>query len=210
MSPAAAHQGQAGFTLLEILVGISILAIVVVVQVAPFQQTIESRDRAEAAVRGTAASRLALLRLTEELEAALVPGGDDPAFALRENILDQRSSELLFATTGARRVQTGPRDPVERVRYALERDPDDSRRLHLIKQQLPSIAAEGVEPVRIVVLEDVTAFEVEALSVDGWTTSLELASGLPRALRLRLSIEGTDGVAVQHRTTVTLPLGEKS
>lgn len=210
MNRPSGHDGQAGFTLLELLVGISILAIVVVAQVAPFQQTIESRDRAEAAVRGTAASRLALLRLTEELESALVPGGDETAFALLENTLDQRSSEVLFATTGARRVQVGPRDPVERVRYALERDPGDADRLHLIKQQLPSIAAEGVEPVRMVVLEDVTAFEVEALTADGWTTSVELASDLPRALRLRLSTQGPDGFIVQHRTTVTLPLGEKS
>lgn len=201
---------ERGFTLLELLVGVSILAIIVVTQVAPFQQTIESRDRAEAAVQASSAVRLTLMRLSEELTGALAFDDERGRFSLLDRTYDHPTSELRFATTGARRVQAGARDPVEIVRYYLERDPQRPDSMLLMKQQLPSVAAEGVEPVTMVVLEDVRAFQAEALGGQGagWSTELEPSDKVPRAVRVSLTVD--DGIAppTSYRTTVTIPMGE--
>ncbi len=205
-------QSEAGFTLLELLVGISILAIIVVAQVAPFQQTIESRDRAEAAVQTSSAVRLTLMRLSEELSGALAFDDERGRFSLIDRTFDQPSSELRFATTGARRVQGGARDPVDIVRYYLERDPDRPDLMLLMKQQLPSVAADGVDPVTMIVLEGVRAFQAEALSGSGrggeWRTQLDPTADVPRAVRLSLAVDDGTDLPTSYRTTVTIPMGE--
>lgn len=204
---------EAGFTLLELLVGVSILAIIVVTQVAPFQKTIETRDRAEAAVQTSSAVRLTLMRLSEELSGAVAFQDDRGKFALVDRTYDRPTSELQFATTGARRVQAGARDPIEVVRYYLERDRNRPQSMLLMKQQLPSIAAQGVEPVTMIVLENVTSFQAEALvsgsaSGDGWRTQLDPTTDVPKAVRLSLTVD--DGIAppTSYRTTVTIPMGD--
>lgn len=204
---------EAGFTLLEVLVAVSILAIIVVTQVAPFQQTIETRDRAEAAVQTSSAVRLTLMRLSEELSGALAYDDDRGRFALVDRMYDRPTSELQFATTGARRVQAGARDPVETVRYYLERNPNRPDTMLLMKQQLPSIAAQGIEPVTMIVLEDVTSFQVEALvsgmrSGDGWRTQLDPTTEVPRAVRIALTVDDGTAPPTSYRTTVTIPMGE--
>ncbi len=201
-------RSQRGFTLLELLVGISILAIIVVTQVAPFQQTIETRDRAEAAVRSSSAARITLLRLSEELSGALAENEERLRFSLVDRTFDAPASELRFATTGARRVQAGARDPVEIVRYYLERDPDRPGSMLLMKQQLPSMAAPGVEPVTMVVLEDVRSFQAEVLPSGGaWAPQLDPTPRVPRAVRLTLAIDDGTSTPAQYRTTITLPMG---
>ncbi len=203
-------RSEAGFTLLELLVAVSIIAIVVVAQVAPFQQTIKSRDHAEAAIQNASAVRLTLLHLSEELDGALALDDDRGRFTLVDRSLDGPSSDLRFATTSARRVHAGPRDPVEIVRYYLERTPEEPGTLRLMKQQLPSVVADGVEPVTMVVLDGVTAFEAQALTAGGWTDRLDAEDGLPRAVRLRLTMADRRGPPTSYRTTVTLPLGARS
>ncbi|MDG2303768.1 MAG: type II secretion system protein GspJ [Candidatus Binatia bacterium] len=202
------NPAEAGFTLLELLVGISILAIIVVAQVTPFQQTIESRDRAEASVQMSSAARITLMRLSEELTGALAFDDERLRFSLLDRTFDEPASELRFATTGARRVQGGARDPIDVVRYYLERDPDRPGSMLLMKQQLPSVAAQGVEPVTMLVLEDVQSFQAELLPPGGsWLTQQEPSAEVPRAVRLTLSVDDGTAVPTSYRTTVTLPMG---
>ena len=205
------RKSEAGFTLLELVVGMAIIAIIMVAQVAPFQQTIESRDHAAETARTVSAARLTLLRLSEELSGTTATDDPRSAFLLSEQSLGRSSSELRFATTGAQRVQAGPRDPVEVVRYYLERTPNQTGSFRLIKEQLPSMAAQGVEPTSMVVLEDVSSFGVEVLRNGRWSTQWESGPGqVPRAVRLQLEIENGSGSPIAYRTTVTLPMGDRS
>lgn len=204
---------EAGFTMLELLIAVAILSILVVVQVAPFQQTIESRDHAEAAVQASSAARITLLRLSEELSGALGLANARGRFALTAENLDRPSSTLRFATTGARRVHGGARDPIDLVRYFLERDPNGTDSFRLMKQQLPSIAAEGVEPIEMVVLDNVAAFQAEVLTRRGgqWVTEWQPEDdAIPRAVRLVLATNDGIGPPTSYRTTVTVPMGDQS
>ena len=108
-------------------------------------------------------------------------------------------------------MQAGPRDPVDVVRYYVQRDPRRADSFRLVKEQLPSMAAEGVEPVSMVVLEDVSRFAIEVLRGGRWSSQWESGPGqIPRAVRLQLEIDDGSGPPIAYRTTVTVPMGEGS
>jgi prepilin-type N-terminal cleavage/methylation domain-containing protein len=104
---------ERGFTLLELLVSLAIAAILIAAEVAPFQRTILSRDRAERVMDQTSSARLTLQRLAEEMSGALPLTREDLAFRLLDRTLDQPSSEVTFATSNAQRperpaIRSGP------------------------------------------------------------------------------------------------------
>lgn len=209
MKPA---KDQRGFTLLELLISISILGILFAAQVGPFQQTIASRDAAETQIEKTAAARTTLVRLAEELTGAIPEDAEAGRFALVDRSFDYPSSELRFATTAARRMRGDRIDPVSFVHYRVEQSPWDPTDRVLVKEQLPSVAAPGVEPASAIILEGVHGFEVEALpgGSRAWTpswTAEDSREKLPRALRLAIALRDETGNPDVYRMTVTLPMG---
>jgi len=209
---ARPHRGERGFTLLELLVSLAIVAILALAQAAPFQRVVVSRERAEAAMERTNAARLTLQRLAEELTGAVPIGGPLGTFEVAEQDLDVPASRLRFATTAARRVRSGVQDPIEIVEYRVERSPDDPERAVLIKQQLPSVAAEGTPPASWIVLDDVAGFTVRVLPDGGdlltsWRAGSGSAVQVPRAVELQLALaDGTEDPPV-YRLLVDLPMG---
>lgn len=223
---AAQRFDEAGFTLLELLVSLAIGAIVVFTQVAPFQRTIATRDQAERRMEHTSAARLTLQRLAEELSGALPLPGERNAFRVLAETLGEPSSDVRFVTTAAQRIQGGAGDPLQVVRYFLE--PEDlgetgrigrrsalaRRRSRLVKEQLPSVAGEAVEPIRLPVLEDVLDFRVRVMPagtdqwVESWSATLEgTARDIPRAVELELTVDDGTPQPIPYRLAVALPLG---
>ncbi len=205
--------GRRGFTLLELLVSLALLSVLVLTQVAPFRQTLLSRDRAEAAMERRSAVRLVLQRLAEELEAAVPLRDETGAFVVSRQ--GAPSSELRFATTGARRVHAGVRDPIQRIRYHVEPGPSGAAAARLIEEQMPSVAEAGAAPTRIALLDDVVLFRVRAVPpggrdwVEEWATSDEPSGpALPRAVEIEISVADGSDLPPRYRLALTLPLGE--
>ncbi|HZR83059.1 MAG TPA: type II secretion system protein GspJ [Candidatus Binatia bacterium] len=211
MSARRTAHGSAGFTLLEVLVALAIAAIVVLAEVAPFQRAIASRDRAEAALDRTSAARITLQRIAEEVQGAVpVPGR---RFAVADTTFDLPSSDLTLATTASHRLSSGPRDPIEMVRYHLEPPARGETGGRLVKEQLPSVASAGVEPLRAVVLEGVAGFRARVLPRAGqpWADTWQGGDGgkpedLPRAVELEIALADPNGEAVPFHLAVTLPM----
>jgi prepilin-type N-terminal cleavage/methylation domain-containing protein len=206
------HDDERGFTLLEILVSFTIIGILFAAQVGPFQQTIKSRDYAEQRMENTAAARTTLERLAEELTGAVPIAGEEGGFNLVDRSFDVPSSELRFATTAARRMRGDLIDPVSFVRYRLADDPWVPGARVLIKEQLPSVAAPGVEPVSAVILDRVYSFEAEVLPARSreWARTWSAAGNsddLPRAIRFALSLDDGSDSPEAYRLTITLPMG---
>ncbi|MEW6273157.1 MAG: type II secretion system protein GspJ [Thermodesulfobacteriota bacterium] len=205
---------EAGFTLLELLVSLTIVAILALAQAAPFQRAISSRERAEVAMERTNAARLTLQRLAEELTGAVVLPGERGRFTVIDRTDERPASELSFATTQARRMRSGVHDPIEIVRYRLEPGLPGSAGGVLMKDQLPSVAAEGTPPATSPILEDVEAFTVRVLPDDGellasWRGGDDGVQ-IPRAVELELALaDGTEDPPV-YRLLIDLPMGGRS
>jgi prepilin-type N-terminal cleavage/methylation domain-containing protein len=206
---------EAGFTLLELLVSLTIVAILALAQAAPFQRTLSSRERAETAMQQSNAARLTLQRIAEELTGAVPLKTDRTRFSLVDRTFDRPASELSFTTTSARRIDAGPQDPFEVVRYHLEPGAPDARGALLIKEQLPSVASEGTQFPANVVLEDVAAFTVRVLpDVElGWLPAWQGGGAdkidVPRAVELQLALaDGTPDPPV-YRLVIDVPMGGK-
>lgn len=204
---------EAGFTLLELLVSLTIVAILALAQAAPFRRTLETRERAETAMEQSNAARLTLQRLAEELTGATALDGERQRFVLIDRTFDRPASELSFTTTTARRVSAGPTDPFEVVRYHLEPGEPDSRGALLVKEQLPAAASDGQPFTTNVVLEDVAAFTVRVRPDTGeWLPAFQGGEAnvkIPRAVELQLSLaDGTPDPPV-YRLLIDLPMGGK-
>jgi prepilin-type N-terminal cleavage/methylation domain-containing protein len=207
----ALPRDEAGFTLLELLVALAIVAILALAQAAPFQTTITTRERAETAMQNSSAARVTLQRLAEELSGAVSVSGARQLFTVTDRTLDRPASEISFTTTAARRIDAGPQDPFEVVRYHLEPGPPGAKGALLIKEQLPSIAMDTVTFTSSVVLEDVAAFTVRVLPDAGdlqttWQGDPTTYS-LPRAVELQLALADGSGDPPVYRLLVDLPLG---
>lgn len=205
---------EAGFTLLELLVALTIVAILAVAQATPFQRTLTSREQAEAAMEQSNAARLTLQRLAEELTGAVsLPGaGERERFQLIDRTFDRPASEISFLTTTARRINAGPQDPFEIVRYRVEPGPPDARGALLVKEQLPSVANDGTPFTPNVVLEDVAAFTVRVLPDRGdvvttWQGTDDVP--IPRAVELELALADGTAEPPVYRLLVDLPMGGK-
>jgi len=212
---APERRSDAGFTLLELLVSLAIVAILALAQAAPFQRTIASREYAEAAMERANAARLTLQRLAEELTGAVPIARRLGAFEVVDQQIDRPASRLRFATTAARRVRTGPQDPIEIVEYRVESDPEAPGRAVLVKEQLPSVAAEGTPPASFVVLDGVAAFTVRVLPDRGELLPTWRAGGdpgstavqIPRAVELQLALDDGTSDPPVYRLLVDLPMG---
>lgn len=203
---------EAGFSLVELLVALAIAAIIVLAEVGPFQRTIATRDHAEDALDRTEEARITLQRIAEELTGAVSLKGHP--FAVADKTFDFPSSELAFVTNAARRLQHGNRDPFEVVRYRLDPPQRGERGARLIKEQLPSVAAEGTPPAQIVMLPNVAAFRARVLpdATQQWTQTWTSADGddaknLPQAVEVELELDEGDAIEpTPYRIAVTLPL----
>ena len=215
--PGRARGGpaEAGFTLLELLVSLGIVAILIIAQVAPFRRAIDARDRAESTMQRTGAIRVTLQRIGEELAGAVPVKGE--AFSVSDRSFDRPASELAFATTAARRMRRGAQDPIEQVRYRLEAAPPGERGARLVKEQLPSIAAPGTPPPTSVVLDDVAAFRVRVLPGGAKDFAETWRGGeggrtedLPQAVEIELALEDGANEPTPYRLLVSLPMGPRS
>lgn len=213
----ARRRGQAGFTLVELLVALAIAAIITAAQAAPFRRAIEARDRAEADLDRAAAARLTLQRLAEELSGAIPLRGR--RFAVADRSGDLPASEISFATTAAHRLRSGAQDPVELVSYRLQPPARGETGGRLVKDQLPSVAPDGTPSTQAVVLDGVTSFRVRVLPsrAPEWLPAWTGGDGgrgedLPRAVELSLGIADDPRLPPPppYRLLVTLPMGPRS
>lgn len=206
----AGRGGEAGFTLLELLVSLTIVAILALAQAAPFQRALSSREHAEEAMERSNAARMTLQRLAEELSGAVPLPGERERFSLIDRTFDRPASELSFTTTTARKVRAGPQDPFEIVRYRLEPGDPDAPGGLLLKEQLPSVATDGTPFTTNVVLEDVVAFTVRVLPDRGeWlaTWQAEESVKIPRAVEMQLSLADGTPDPPTYRLLIDLPMG---
>ena len=218
-SPRTAARGRAGFTLIEVLIALTITAVVGALLVGTFR----SVDRANEIVRDQGdrygSSRVALTRLARELSMAFLSKRfDGNQFRERPTLFVGREDTLLFTTMAHERLWLDARESDQAVvEYGLDDDPARRDAKALFRREKPRIDAEADRGGR----RDVVTDHVTGLRFQYWdqkrkewvrewsTRSTEHADELPLRVKVELEVKLMDGrtekFVTEARIAITAP-----
>jgi general secretion pathway protein J len=214
---------RAGLTLIEVMVAVTILAIVSTLMYGGFAQTSRNKSRVEQQTDRVLAITATLERMSRELQSAYVSAHLNPSPSLqvmRSAFVgkDQGARDRLDFTSFAH--QRLYRDAHEsdqcELAYFLARDPDADGKWVLARRQQARVDDDPLKGGRVeVALRGVRGLDLEYFDpvINDWTSSWDTmqAAGqpnrLPAQVKIVLTVEGDDGRSpVKYATRVSLPI----
>lgn len=198
--------GSNGFTLLEVLIALSIFAVIGMASYRVLNTVILSQNRVQVHTDNLRHLQRAMLLLSLDIEQAVNRSIRGPyAEKIASMVADEGDYLLQFTRTGWRNPLALPRSNLQRVAYELgshgsEEDngsADKDRQLSLLRHYWPVLdQAQDSVPQTQTLLTDVTEVEFRFMDKGGqwysrWPTGLEQDSedGLPVALEIQLDTE---------------------
>jgi prepilin-type N-terminal cleavage/methylation domain-containing protein len=129
-----------GFTLLEVMLALAILAFITMLLWGTFRQISTVKARAEAIQDRTHAARVALMRMSREIEMAFLSDSENPSLQERRTMFVGLAhpdvDELHFSWFGRQRLRAdAPETDTSVVMYYAERDPDDRTVTNLMRRE---------------------------------------------------------------------------
>lgn len=231
MTVSHAARSRQGFTLLELLVAITILSIVVSTVYGAYRATFHIVHTTQAQTEIAAKARIALERITADLESLYL--GDDTFVKGESEEQDgARTDRLSFLSQAF--VQLGRTDQppgLSTIAYFTERD-DDTGRLQLYRQDSPRRPNQDEDdqqneatPRTLLLCDDLIAVrfsyygEQDDSEQDDWDSEAEetqpqveeevLFARLPRMFTVQLRFPDTtaaeEGSSVTYLTAVAVP-----
>jgi len=176
---------QAGFTLIEILLAVAILAVVLAMVYASFDQTSSLAGHVEEVSDQFQGARIAFVKLTDELMSAYGFSGDKSFVGTDALGPDGQDADGLTFDTLARAVPEGrPGSYHSTVVYRVDGD-------RLLHQEHPELADAGAEgPPEWPLVEGLAGFRLRYLTKNGdWKDGWDPENGdegLPRAVEVTL------------------------
>ena len=223
-------ESRRGFTLLEVLVAMTILGILLITVYGSVSRTIKSKEHAESTARMASTGREAVLRMGDEIETSLSPVRVATAVfqgvgAGSGQFLDQArfaiSSRPPFGPIGG----TGGR---VLVTYYLAEQEGAPQTYLLVRSEKPlpkpgagAVAADGTEEegqeVRTLVVDNVAGLLLRYLDgisgqwTDNWDSTQPGATErqLPIAVEVALYLYDDAGAVHDYSTIVDLPLATR-
>ncbi len=140
------REGAAGFTLLEVILAFAILGFITTILWGSFTQTAAIKKRTEATQERAHAARVALMRLSRELEMAFLSDSENPFATERRTMFistaHREVDELRFSWFGRQRLRGDiPEADSSLVMYYAEPDPDDRAVLNLMRRETRRLEA---------------------------------------------------------------------
>jgi prepilin-type N-terminal cleavage/methylation domain-containing protein len=212
-------RAAAGFTLLELMLAISILALVLVMIAGSFNAVIHSKVHGEARLEVDREGRAILAELADEIRGA-VQTPAPPSNVLLIGKGQMRDGvpidAITFATltAGHRRAITGF-DTEQMVAYSVTLNPRNRKQYILTRSQrsalLLSSTTPSPPPIELadnVVLLHFKYFDLNAGSwVESWdSTALPPPGQLPEAVSIDLALAAGHGQVLNFSTQVLIPM----
>lgn len=219
-----ANRPSRGFTMIEIMVAIAIVAIVTTTVAASFRQTIKTKNAVESQAGRYRTVRIALDRLAREIGQSYLSQHEDTSQPERRTmfVAKKRSDidEVRFSFFGHQRLyQDANESDTAQVAYFGARDPYDSRKMNLARREgrrLQNVKLEDQNNEVAIVCDDVARFKLDYYDArdklwrEEWNTTT--ADGqpdrLPSKIRITLTVRDERGQEVPFQTQVRVAMQE--
>jgi general secretion pathway protein J len=215
MTAPGGDRGARGFTLIEVMVAVAILAIAVVLVWGSFWGATRAKNDLEAIETRTREVRLGLGRMVRDLEHAYVSKNDalgtvEPrTFFIGDHHLG--SDQVSFSYMGHRILRTGVRESETAiVTYFVEADRKDRSRQHLFRRESRRLGEENPSEsgAAFVVCEDVVKLRLEYFDrlQDEWRDEWDTKNAdgqpdrLPDRVRITVTVRDQRGTEVPFLT----------
>jgi general secretion pathway protein J len=213
-----------GFTLIEVMVAVSILALVTTLTWGSFKGTFQTKSQIEAQAGRYRTVRLGLERLARELSMAYVSQNEDTSQAERRTRMIGKHhgdiDEITFSYFGHQRLyQDSNEADTALVSYYQARDRDDSRKTNLMRRETRRLSYYKIDEQAgeaDIVCDDIVKLKLDyydALKktwLEEWvTTSIDgQADRLPAKIKITLTVRDERGREVPFQTEVRLAMTE--
>lgn len=211
---------ETGFTLLEVLIAIAVLAMISALVWYSFYQTFKTIDIVRADADMLRQARQVTSRVPNELAAAFLPLIQSPTANVKYEFVaedETNGDRVRFDTLSHARLYRDVNESDQsEIEYFVEDDPRHQGLYRLMRREDPVIDDRPEEGgATLIMAEKVKAFELSWFDqqkdqwVDDWDSkSVEHSNRIPYAMRLKLTLVDTDGFDRTWVTSTTLRLAK--
>jgi len=204
-----------GFTLLEILIAIAILAVIATMVYASFDASIKVIDRVDSDADIYRQARLILTRLSEDLSMAYKSKGNvqpEATFVGQDGAVNGRAQDTLRFTSLShlRYLPDEPASDFNLIEYSLEADPEGKKWALLRKEEanLYSLSVTGAG--QHVMGEGIHSFNLRYFDgktwLDRWDTTNQ--KGVPWVVEIEIQFQEPGGGQRSFKSWVELALAK--
>jgi type II secretion system protein J len=190
-----------GFTLLEILIAIAILALVVSSLYGAYSGTLDTTEMVESIRDVDQVARVALMQMVDDFKSLYyqkAQGEDEESpysFGGVTEVEGEGGAIVAFATTARLDFDmTFPSQRINRVSYVIEKQPDNEKLYRLVRREVPFADLSGERQEVVVEIADgieslsLAYFDEDGQQFSQWDSKAE--GLLPRLVQIRLQMAG--------------------
>jgi general secretion pathway protein J len=202
-SQTPAHRRPAGFTLVEVLIAVGIVASMAVMTIGSLRSLDRASEAAKLQDERYAGARVALARLSREVSMAFLSDNyDKNRYREPLTLFVGRDDELLFTTMAHTRLYGNAKESDQSiVEYKLDSDPEHSGEKALFRREKPRLDDEPDRGGRTdLVADHITAFRLQYWDakrkdwVKEWSSKqTDHMKELPQRVRVELEMALADG-----------------
>ncbi|HEY9158821.1 type II secretion system protein GspJ [Candidatus Binatus sp.] len=210
------HQAPRGFTLIEMMLAIGVLALILAMLASSFHTIAQSKVHAEGRLMVDREGRALLWQMSREVtnivqtpyalsHVALVGAGH------MGNGLPIDSITMSTFSAGHRRALTGM-TPENIVAYNLTPNPDQRGWYLLQRSQQSGLLTSTAKAQTMVLADNVLSLHIRYFDGQRWgeswdSSSLQLLQQLPVAVAIQIQMAAPGGHVMDFATQVTVPMG---
>jgi type II secretion system protein J len=190
-----------GFTLLEILIAIAILALVVSSLYGAYSGTLETTEMVESIRDVDQVARVALMQMVDDFKSLYYQKAQDEdeespySFGGFTEVEGEGGAIVAFATTSSLDFDMiFPSQRINWVSYVIEKQPDNEKLYRLVRSEVPFADLPGERQEVVVEIADgveslsLTYFDEDGQQFSQWDSKAE--GLLPRLVHIRLQMAG--------------------
>lgn len=188
-----------GFTLLELLIAISIFSVLSVMAYGGLKTVLDSRDANQKVAKRVADIQLVVLRVSNDLQQAVERTVRDAFGDPLPSMMTSQSDETLLEWTRSGYINLGEfkRSNLQRVAYKLK-ESESGDKENLVRVTWPVLdRTQGTEPVESIIISGIESLEWKftdnSTASSSWPSNALLAASniktLPRAVEMILTFK---------------------